>query len=175
MNRISTRTLTLLAMFTAAQIILARVLGFYLTDTLRVSFEYFVIVLAGICLGPFGGAVVGGLGDFIGSTILSGLGFFPPFILGPILAGFTAGVLARYVFRGSVDAWWKVMVITCVSELLGNLLCGSWASDLWMGTGFLALLIMRTPVKLGIMIIDGQFVYAVHRALRPLLRRGDRM
>ena len=171
MQRISTRTLTLLAMFTAAQIVLSRMLGFYLTETTRLSFEYFVIVLAGICLGPAAGAVVGGLGDFLGSTVLSGLGFFPPFLLAPVTAGLVSGLLTRYVFRGRADSWRKIMVIACVSELLGNLLCGTWASSLWTGAGFLPLLFVRTPVKLCIMLIDAQLVYAVHRALQPVLRR----
>jgi ECF transporter S component (folate family) len=174
MKKFSVRTLALLAMFTAVSIVLARLLGFYVTPSLRVSFEYFPIILAGVFFGPLAGAVVGGLADFIGATILSGLGFFPPLIVGPILAGLLAGLLSRYIFHNEIGAWWKVMVIVGIADLGANLLWGSFALSLMTGTSYEALLALRIIPKLVIAFVDAQFVFALNRALHPLILKTGR-
>lgn len=170
MKKFSVKALTLTAMLTAVSIILSRLLGFYLTEGMRVSFEYFTIVLAGVCLGPVAGALVGGLSDFLGATVLSGLGFFPPLTIGPILAGALAGILGKYMLRGDAGKWGRVMVIVIISELVGNLIWGTFALSLLYETPFWTLLIVRTPIKLAIMVVDAQLVYGAHRALGPMLR-----
>ncbi|NLV87154.1 MAG: folate family ECF transporter S component [Clostridiales bacterium] len=173
MKKMSTRMLALLGLFIAISIILARFLAFYLSDSMRVSFEYFSIILAGVCFGPLAGAVVGGVSDFLGATVLSGLGFYPPLLLGPVLAGFLAGVFSKYVFRGRLDRWWKVMTICLVCEIAANLLWGSFALSLMTKTPFHLLLAARAPLKLAIMVIDAQLVFAVHKGLLPLLNHEN--
>lgn len=157
-------------MFTAVSIILARFLGFYLTESLRLSFEYFSIILAGICFGPVAGAIVGGLSDFLGATIISGLGFYPPLLLSPVFAGLISGLLAKYVFHNRLDNWRKVMLVCIITELLSNLLWGTFALSMLYNSPFIALFAVRAPVKAVVMIIDAQLVFAVHKALQPLLK-----
>ncbi len=169
MKKFNIKTLATLSMFTAVSVILARFLGFYLTESTRVSFEYFVIVLAGMCFGPLAGAVVGGLSDLIGATLLSAFGFYPPMIVGPILAGLLGGLLSDYVFKGNPNRWWKFLVIAGVSEIIANLLWGSFALSLLQGLPFLTVLALRTPIKLVIIFIDAQLIFAVYSALRPIL------
>jgi len=171
LKKFNTRMLTLTAMFTAVSIILARLLGFYLTESMRVSFEYFTIILAGLCLGPAAGAVVGGLQDFLGATVLSGLGFFPPLILGPIGAGFCAGIFGKYILRGDLDRWWKPALASVAADLLFNLFWGTFALTLMTGTPYWATLAMRAPLKCAIIAADAFLVVIVHRALRPTLKK----
>lgn len=170
----NTRTLTLLAMLTAVSIILARFLGFYITDSVRVSFEYFPIILAGVLFGPLAGAVVGGLADFLGATLLSGLGFFPPVIVGPILAGLLSGIFAKYVFKGSLDSLWKAILTAAIPDLLANLLWGTFSLSLLYHSPFFAFLALRTPMKLVITVVDTVLVLAVYKALQPIARRSVR-
>lgn len=169
MKKFNIRTLSTLSMLIAVSIVLSRLLGFYLTPSLRVSFEYFPIILAGICFGPFAGMVVGGLSDFLGSTLFSGLGFFPPLIVGPILAGFMAGIFAKYVFRNKLDLWWKYIVLVMSVDLLCNLLWGTFALSLLNGSPFLPYLAIRAPIKICIAVADAHLVFGVHKALRPVL------
>ena len=175
MKKISTRTLTQLAMFIAVSIILARLLAFYITPSLRFSFEYFPIILAGICFGPFAGAVVGGLSDFIGATLLSGLGYYPPLAVGPILAGLIAGLVAKYVFRNDLSRLWRVAVVVVAAEIPAVLLWGTYALSLLYHTPFLTFLAIRAPFKAIIMIIDSILVIVVYWALRPLLKKNGRL
>lgn len=169
-----TRFIAIVAMLTATSIILARLLGFYLTPSLRVSFEYFAIILAGVCLGPIGGALVGGLSDFIGATILSGLGFYPLLLAGPIAAGLTAGLMAKYIFRDNLDKWWKYLVVCMTADILCNLLIGTMVLSHMYGNPFGPYLLMRTPLKIAIAFADAQLVYLLHRALRPMLNGQNR-
>ncbi|NLW65305.1 MAG: folate family ECF transporter S component [Clostridiales bacterium] len=169
MKQTHIRTIAMLAVFTAVSIILSRFLGIYVTPSLRLSFEYFPIILAGICFGPAAGAVVGGLSDFLGATVLSGLGFFPPLIAGPILAGLTSGLMAKYFFHNDLDKWWKYILIGLAADLLCNFVWGSYALSLLTGTPFLTLLALRAPLKAGIAVADSYLVFAVHRAILPVL------
>ena len=174
MKSLSTRTLTLTAMFAAISIILARLLGFYITESQRISFEYFPIILAGICFGPVAGAIVGGVADFMGATVLSGLGFYPPLIVGPILAGLLSGLFAKYALRNGNYSWINVMTVSIIAELLANLLWGSYAVSNLYSIPFFTSLIARAPFKIAIAVVDAQFVYVVLKALRPMLKNYGR-
>jgi len=169
MKKFNIRTLSTLSMLIAISIILSRFLSFYLTESLRVSLEYFPIILSGIIFGPIAGAVVGGLSDFLGSSLFSGTGFFPPLIVGPIMAGLLSGFFAKYFFKNKLDLWWKYIVLVMSVDLLCNLLWGTFALSLLLGTPFLPYLAFRAPIKICIAIADAHLVFAVHKALRPVL------
>lgn len=169
MKNNSVRTIAMMAMLIAVSIVLSRLLGFYLTPSLRVSFEYFPVILAGICFGPVAGAAVGGLADLIGSTVLSGLGVFPLLLVGPALAGLVAGLLTKHIFANTLDRWWKYMVVSCTADILCNLLWGTYALSILYGMPFGTYLLLRTPFKLAIAAVDAQLVFTVHKALRPVL------
>lgn len=171
LKKMNTRTLSLLSVLIAVGIILSRLLGFYLTPSLRVSFEYFPVILSGVLFGPIAGAVVGGLADFLGATLFSGLGFFPPLIIGPILAGFLSGILATYVFKSRLKHWWACILLCMSVDLLCNFLWGAYALSLMLGTPFVPQLVLRAPIKIGIALVDAHLVFALHRALRPVLNK----
>lgn len=171
MKKFNTRTLSLLSVLIAVSIILSRLLGFYLTPSLRVSFEYFPIILSGMLFGPIAGAVVGGLADFLGANLLSGFGFFPPLIVGPILAGFLSGLLATYVFKDRVRHWWACILLVLSVDLLCNFLWGTYALSLMLGTPFLPQLALRAPIKIGIALVDAHIIFALQQALRPVLTK----
>ena len=169
MKKFNIRTLSTLSMLVAVSIVLSRLLGFYVTVSLRVSFEYFPIILAGIIFGPIAGAIVGGLSDFLGAALFSGMGFFPPLIVGPILAGLLAGIIAKYLFKDRLDKWWKHIVLVITVDLLCNLLWGTYALSLLFGTPFITYLALRAPIKICIAIADAHLVFAVYKALRSVL------
>ena len=54
-------------------------------------------------------------------------------------------------------------------DLLCNLLWGTYALSLLFGTPFLPYLAIRAPIKLCIAVADAHLVFAVHKALRPVL------
>ena len=117
----STQNLVVMALLTAIQIVLARYLAIHVNDVLRISFETVPLALAGMWLGPLGGAIVALVSDFLG-TIIYGYGtWFPPIALGPIFFAAFCGWGTKYIFRSSLaetkDAW-KVILITVIAGLI---------------------------------------------------------
>ena len=115
----SPRRLALLAMLTAASIVLSRLCVIYLTPTLRVEFGNLPIFLAGLFLGPASGVIVGGLADVLGAT-LSGVVYCPPLTLAAMFIGLLAGL--QIVGAGGADHFLHVVA------LLGGL-CGGGAAQ----------------------------------------------
>jgi ECF transporter S component (folate family) len=161
--------IAVMAMLIAVSIILSRLLGFYITPSLRISFEYFPIILAGILFGPICGGIVGALADFLGA-ILFGIGFFPPLTVGPILAGVIAGIIAKLIFKGDIK-WWKIVIASCVADLLGNYIWGSLALHWLYHSPFFVLLGARLPVKLAVTAVDAFLNVVLVKALIPVVSR----
>lgn len=100
----SPRRLALLAMLTAASIVLSRLCVIYLTPTLRVEFGNLPIFLAGLFLGPASGVIVGGLADVLGAT-LSGVVYCPPLTLAAMFIGLLAVRVPLYLGVSLVEGF----------------------------------------------------------------------
>lgn len=169
MKKTSIRKLTSLAIIIAISIILSKLLGFYITPSVRISFEYFPIIFAGIWFGPVAGAVIGALADIIGGICIpTGGAYFPLITVGPVIAGAVAGILSKYFFKEE-KSFKSLIIISVISDLLGNLLWGTYALSVLYSTGYMEFLAIRTPFKLLIIAIDAMFVYTVSRALKGRL------
>ena len=119
----STRIMVIMAALIALQIILARYLSIQASETLRISFETVPLALAGMWLGPVGGAIVALVSDLLG-TIIYGYGvWFPPIALGPVFFAAFCGWGTKYIFRSSLseprDAW-KVILITAIAGIINT-------------------------------------------------------
>ena len=181
----STRRLVLMAVLIAIQIVLARYLSIQVSATLRISFETIPLALAGMWLGPLGGAIVALVSDILG-TIIHGYGvWFPPIALGPIVFAVLCGVGTKYVFRSNLaetkDAW-KVTVWTALAGLINAFLIGVPTTTLYYmiivgkeGT-FSTLawvnFLERLPSKPFVAIACAVLVALIHRTVyRPVISR----
>lgn len=176
-NRLfTTRNMAMMAVLVAINIILARFLSIQ-TDTLRISFELIPLVLAGMWLGPVGGAIVAIVGDVLG-VLLQGLVWFPPLILGPLSTAILSGVATKYIFRSNLAAprdTWKVVVTVVAVGILNSFCFGLIGSTCYaimikgnttafgalMWTNFLQRLATK-PITIG---IDTVVVTLVNRAV----------
>lgn len=161
MKRITTRTLVLMGVLTAASIVLSRFLGFYLTETIRIGFGSVPILLAGLWLGPVAGALVGGVADILGATVFSGLGIYFPITVGPILVGLTAGLMGL-LWKRSTNVW-KTASATVAAEIIGSTLWTSFALSRMTGVAFPLVLAGRLPVNITLIVMDTVLVALLHR------------
>ncbi len=180
----STHNLVMMAALAAMQIILARFLGIQVSDTLRLSFESIPVVLAGLWLGPVCGGIVGFVADTIG-TMLSGLTWFPPLALNPIMEGVVAGLLARYFIRSDIGesrGVWKVALTAVITGILNAFVVGLIGSTLFSimvmnnATAFPVLLwanlLQRLPTKPVTIAVNALAVVVVNRTVyKPVVRR----
>ncbi len=141
----TTKKPVLVGILIALSIVLTRLLSFYITDSVRVGFGEIPIILAGIWLGSAYGGVVGGLADVVGANLLSGLGFYPPLVVGPILIGAISGVMARVVNIKEFKVW-KIAVIVGVTLTCASLVYTTFALTLFTGVEYMVLFIARLPV-----------------------------
>lgn len=90
MQKFSTRMLVTLSVLVALQVVLTRFCSFNAWNV-RIGLGFTALVIAGIFYGPVAAAIVGGLGDFIGSIAFPTGSYFPGFTLTQILMGLVFG------------------------------------------------------------------------------------
>ena len=90
-NRKKIMALVILALLVAMQVVLERLCAIN-TLTLKIGFGFVPIIVGAMLYGPIGGAVVGGLGDLIGSLIFSTGAYFPGFTVTAALVGVVWGL-----------------------------------------------------------------------------------
>ena len=181
----STRRLVLMAVLIAIQIVLARYLSIQINEVLRVSFETVPLALAGMWLGPFGGAVVALVSDLLG-TIIYGYGvWFPPIALGPMFFAAACGWGTKYIFKSNLaeikDAW-KVILLTIIAGLVNAFVIGIFTTTLYQMIivgkegAFLTLaaanFIGRLTTKPFVVVACSVIIAVIHRTVyRPVISR----
>lgn len=94
MQKISTKTMVSLSVLVALQVILTRFCSINAWNV-RIGFGFTTLVIAAVLHGPAAAALVGGLGDLIGSLAFPSGTYFPGFTLTQVLMGLSFG-LALY-------------------------------------------------------------------------------
>ena len=181
----STRSLVIMAALTAIQIILARYLAVQVNEVLRISFETVPLALAGMWLGPLGGAIVALVSDVLG-TIIYGYGvWFPPIALGPTVYAILCGWGARKLFAGSLtekNGGWKVITVLVVAGIINAFVIGpvttTWYQMLFtskegtFGVLLMANLAGRLTTKPFVIAACSVLTWLIHRAAyRPVIRQ----
>lgn len=176
----SVRSMILVAIFIAMQIVLSRFLGIQVNEGLRISFECIPIFLAGLWLGPIQGILVAVLSDILG-TILSGYGvYFPLLTVGPIFLGLSGGFLGKAICRKEPSARviWILFFFVLAAETLNSLFYGCWALSRYYSIilgkemPFSVLFAARVATKPFTIIADAILVAGLHRAMyRPIVSR----
>ena len=90
MSKFSTRMIVTLSVLVALQVVLTRFCSFNAWNV-RIGLGFTALVIAAIFYGPAAAAVVGGLGDFIGSIAFPTGSYFPGFTLTQVLMGLVFG------------------------------------------------------------------------------------
>lgn len=171
----NTYALTVCALLTALNVILARLLTIIPSEISRFSLEAVPILLAGLLFGPVPGAAVGFAADFIG-CLFSPFGYNPIFCLPPILYGLWAGLLRGYVWIKPTV--WRVALAVFPAALCGSVLWQSAALALVYGgeaklAFFLTRLASRSIQFAVTGVIDTAAVWLLLRrnTLSPVLHR----
>jgi len=163
MKKFSTKALVLTALFAAVSIILSRFLVIYITSSARISFGMIPIILTSLLLGPIAGGLAGGLADFLGATLFSPLGWYPPLAVSPILVGILPGLLKPLLLK-KVNLGRIGLVVFCSEFLVSIFVTTTILSKLY-GTGYLQLLTVRGPIALGVLVVNSLLVYLLYKRL----------
>ena len=159
MQNSTIRKITFLASLTALEIVLSRFCSIN-TWNLKMGFGFLPIAIAAMFFGALGGAIVGGLSDFLGAVLIPIGPYFPGFTLTSTLVGLLFGIFLHHS-RGMKRI---VPAVLIHQLLLGFLLNSMWISILYQSP-FLPLLATRivqcvvmVPVEIIVIGIAGKAI-----------------
>ncbi len=178
-----TKTITLLALFTALSIVLGKYLAVNLTGSYRISFENLPVILAGTAFGPIAGAVVGITADLIG-CILVGYNINPIITAGAAAIGIIAGVFGKMLLKrvrsderarsslcGGISLYMRLFVSVGTAHLIGSVIIKTIGIYYFFPQPFLILLSVRAAIYLFTTIAESFVLYILYRRA-PMLRAG---
>ena len=174
----SPRRICAMAMLIALQIVLARFLGWQVSEGLRISFESIPVLIAGMWLGPVAGLIVGVISDVLG-TIISGYGvYFVPLAITPIVNGVLPPLIFRYILKDNINVV-KCVVVLVITQLIASMLLGTlaltWYYKLFVPNkdNAFAILFVARLTKLATIAADTAIVTILHfsmykKVIRPM-------
>ena len=170
------RVLCFAAMLAAMSLIIGKFLQIPnpFQNIIRISFENLPILLAGITMGPFVGALTGVVADLLG-CVLYGYAINPLITLGAAAVGLLSGVMAGYVIRRPLAA--RVICSATAAHLVGSVLIKSLGLAAWyLGSydmGLWELMLWRLLTYAVICAAECVILYLLlrHRAVSTLLER----
>lgn len=130
-KKLKAKELTLLAMLTALNVVMAEILKFrIIPGTLELSLGFIPIAVTGMLFGPAASITVAVIADIIGAAIFAGGNFY----LGYTLTAFCTGLFYGLLLRGEPIKLWKILL----AQALVSLICYAGLNTLWsylMGYG----------------------------------------
>ena len=131
MKRFTTRMLVTLALLSALEVVLARFIVPMPNPTMRFSIEAVPIIVAGYLYRPVAGAIVGLVGDAVG-TLFSGYGYNPLFAVPPMLIGLCAGLLRPLLYKKA--SYPRILATFLPAVVVGSVLWQSYWLSFFYGT-----------------------------------------
>lgn len=163
MKKFDLKTLIIMALFAAISIVLTRFMVIWLTNSVRISFGSIPIMLAGMLFGPVAGGFTGAVADIVGSTLFSGMGWYPPITIPAILSGIIPALLKPVLLKKITI--WRVYAVILLSNLVTSIGLTTWLLSGLYGTGYFELLVVRAPITAAVTIIEGLVVYVLYKRL----------
>ena len=165
MSKWNTKTLTLMGVLTAVEIVLSRFLSISAWNT-KIGFAFVPVVIAAILLGPLQAGIVAALADFLGAILFPIGAYFPGITLTAFLMGLFYGL---FLYREQTVL--RVALSVAVHQLILSLLLNTlWISVLY-GSPFGPLLVTRLPQCAILTVVQLIVIQLLVKAL-PLLRKA---
>lgn len=159
----TTRTLVLLSVLAALQIILARFCSFNAWNV-RIGLGFIPVALAGIFFGPLPAALVAAVSDFLGAILFPTGTYFPGFTLTAACTGLSFGFLLHNKLQLP-----RILLAVGLNQLLMSLCMNTlWISVLY-GSSFTGLLSTRALQ----VIVIAPIQIMILTALSGVLKRAD--
>lgn len=136
-----------LALLVATNIILARFLSFYIpifgANAVRAGLGHVPIILSGILFGPVAGAMVGVVGDVLGTLLFSPFPYFPGFTLSAALIGLIAGLLTKLLEKQQLMSFAQMLGLVYAAEIPASVLMNTKFVSMISGVPYTYLLLPR--------------------------------
>lgn len=166
--KFDTRTLVILAVLIAMEIILNRFLSINAWNT-KIGFSFVPVVLAAVLFGPIHAAIVGGMGDLLGALLFPIGAYFPGFTLTAVLMGLVWGFLLHK--DASIP---RILFAVIINQfILGLIVNTFWISVLY-GSPYGPLFLTRIAQAAILTVVQGVVTYGISKAAPRLRRLAER-
>lgn len=133
--------ITQLSVLVALEIVLSRFFSISLWNQ-KLGFSFVALAMAGMLYGPVGGAIVGGLSDFIGAILFPIGTYFPGFTLTNAIVGVIFGLfLNGKLIEKRKNKTLSLILYTDISVILNLTLCTLLLNTMWIS------ILYKTPFK----------------------------
>ena len=157
--RLTTRTVTTLALLTAIEIVLSRFLSINAWN-IKIGFSFVPVVVAAILYGPIGAGIVGALGDFVGAVLFPIGAYFPGFTLTAFLTGFVFGL-----FLYTKQDWPRSIAAVGINQFVLSLFLNTlWISVLY-GSPYVPLLATRVVQSVILTVVQLVCIQAIAKTI----------
>ncbi len=166
---IGTRQITYRAILVALALVCKLMGQMFSFGDFKITFVYLPWIIAGIAMGPLGGAAVAFITDLIGTLIISTGGLpLPLTILSNTLIGFIFGLAFKIP---KIDPRLKLLIGTAVALFACTLGIGTYQLALISNTSFKSLFILRISTQAPVFLLNAVIV----GFLFPVLKKIDLM
>lgn len=137
MKKINTRTLAVMALLIALEVILSRFLSINAWN-IKIGFNFVPVVIAALLLGPVCAGIVAALADFIGAVLFPIGAYFPGFTLTAFLTGLVFGL-----FLYPKQSFARIAGAVAVNQFILSLLLNTFWISVLYGSPFGPTLVTR--------------------------------
>ena len=162
--RFDTKTLIILALLVAMEIILNRFLSINAWN-IKIGFSFVPIVIGAILFGPIHAAIIGGLGDFLGAILFPIGPYFPGFTLTAVLMGLVWGF-----FLHNNQPILKIILAAAINQLILGLVVNTYWISFVYGSPYGPLFITRIMQAAILMVVQTIVIYGISKAV-PRLKK----
>lgn len=165
--KFDTKTLVILALLVAMEIILNRFLSINAWN-IKIGFSFVPIVIAAILFGPVHSAIVGGLGDFIGALLFPIGAYFPGFTLTAVLMGIVWGI---FLFKNQSIV--RIGLATIINQFILGLVVNTYWISVLYGSPYGPLFVTRITQAFILTVVQILVIFGIEKAA-PRLRNAIR-
>ena len=161
MKSIRTKDIVMLALLIGLNIVFSRLVSISAWN-FKISLTFPTLLVAGYLYGPLGGALVGGVGDLIGSLAFPIGAYNPLFTVTAVLSGLIFGI-----FHYNNTRLLNTILACIINQICVSLLLNTWFISIVYNASFKALLSTRIIQAVVMLAIE----FIVIRLLDPFLPR----
>lgn len=166
-NRKNIQALCICGLMGALAIVLSYTTSIDLGPYLRIGFSGYANRMVEFLLGPFVGAVFGGVMDILKFMLKPTGAYFPGFTISAILSGLIYG----YFLHQKKVVWWRVLAAEVCVKLFINCLLNTWWLNILYGKAFFAIFPARVLKNLIALPMDTILLLVLLTLLEKSLKR----
>lgn len=162
MKKIDTKMLVTCGILVALHIILSRFLSINAWN-MKIGLAFAAVLIGAYLYGPVAGAIVGGVGDFLGAILFPIGAYFPGFTLNCALTGLVFGAI---LYKKQTKV--RIALAVAVNELVISF----WLTPLWIsilyGSPYWPLIVSRLPQIAVMLVVESLGIYLLIKVMERI-------